>query len=137
MQPDPQTLSALAGVVLFAHVLVIGFNVFGLIAIPLGAWQNWAFVRWFWWRAAHLASLAIVAVQAVFGRACFLTLWQSALMRQAGETASDMPLVQTIVMRLIFWPLPSWVFVVLYVGVSAYSLLLWWLVPPRTAVKPA
>jgi hypothetical protein len=133
MPADLQLLSALADVVLLLHVLVIGFNVFGLIAIPLGAWRGWPFVRRFWWRLLHLASLAIVAAQAVFGQACFLTLWQGALLQQAGESASDAPLIQRTIMKLIFWPLPSWVFVVLYVAVCGYTLLLWRLVPPKPA----
>ncbi len=128
----PQTLSALANLVLAVHVLVILFNVFGLVAVPLGAWRGWRFVRVFWWRALHLASLALVALQAVFGQACFLTIWQSVLMRGAGETASDVPLIQRWVMHAIFWPLPGWVFVALYLAILAYTLALWRLVPPRS-----
>ena len=47
--------------------------------MPLGAWRRWTFVRGFWWRALHLASLVAVAAQALIGRACFLTLWQADL----------------------------------------------------------
>ncbi|MBU2721588.1 DUF2784 domain-containing protein, partial [Acidithiobacillus ferridurans] len=45
----------LAQVILVVHILIIAFNVFGLIAIPLGAWRGWRWVRIFWWRALHLA----------------------------------------------------------------------------------
>src|SRR5690242_15145164 len=89
--------SALAVAVLVFHLLVVLFNVFGMIAIPLGAWRGWAFVRVFWWRALHLAILALVAVQAVLGQACFLTLWQSDLQRWAGEGASDAPLIARVI----------------------------------------
>src|ERR1700737_4961947 len=54
--------------ILWFHVVVIAFNVFGLVAIPLGAWSGWKFVRVFWWRALHLGLLGIVALQAVLGR---------------------------------------------------------------------
>jgi hypothetical protein len=37
---------------------------------------------------------------------------------------------------LIYWPLPLWVFAVLYVAVCIYALLLWWLVPPRRQRTP-
>ncbi len=128
---DRQLISLLAGLVLTFHVGVILFNLFGLIAIPLGGWRGWAFVRVFWWRALHLVILALVAVQAVLQQACFLTLWQGALQRYAGEAASDMPLIERWVNRLVFWPLPLRFFAALYVAVCAYTLLLWWLVPPR------
>lgn len=119
-------MAALA--VLALHLLVIVFNLFGLVAVPLGAWRRWGFVRVLWWRALHLASLAVVALQAVFGRACFLTLWQHAIERGGGEAQ---PLIAGWINRLIFWPLPLWVFAAIYVAVWLYALALWWWVPPR------
>ena len=87
-------------------------------------------MRIFWWRALHLAVLAMVALQALLDRACFLTLWQSALQQGAGAVASPAPLIESWVNRLIFWPLPLWFFAALYVGVWIYTLVLWRLVPP-------
>jgi hypothetical protein len=69
----------LAVFVLAVHVTVILFNIFGLVAIPIGAWHHWSFVRAPVWRYLHILSLGLVAVQAALGRACFLTMWQDAL----------------------------------------------------------
>jgi hypothetical protein len=124
-------MAQLAGAVFWLHVAIVLFNVFGLVAVPLGAWRGWRFVRIFWWRALHLAALGIVALQAVLGRACFLTLMESGLLQRAGETGSDSPLIQRWVSELIYWPLPMAFFVVLYLAVCGYALALWWLVPPR------
>ena len=121
----------LAEAILAVHVLVIAFNVFGLVVIPLGAWRGWAWVRIYWWRLLHLVALAIVALQAVFGQACFLTIWQSALQQAAGEQGYREPLIQTWVNHLLFWNLPMAFFTALYVLVWIYVLLLWWLVPPK------
>ena len=118
----------LALAVLAVHVAVIAFNLFGLVAVPLGAWRGWRFVRVFWWRALHLALLAVVALQALFGRACFLTLWQAAL---EGNGAAPQPLVARWVEAIVFWPLPPWMFAALYLAVWIYALMLWRLVPPR------
>jgi len=128
---DTRLYSLLAQLVLALHVGIIVFNVVGLVVIPLGAWRGWRFVRIFWWRALHLAILAIVAVQALLARDCFLTLWQSASQERAGETALRAPLIARWVHDLLFWPLPLWFFAVLYVAVCLYTLLLWRLVPPR------
>jgi hypothetical protein len=119
--------NALAQAVLAAHLVVIAFNIFGLFAIPLGAWRGWAFVRVRWWRALHLLSFAVVAAQAALGRACFLTLWQDQL---TGARASQ-PLIMGFVNRLIYWPLPMWVFVAAYLLLFAYVLALWKIVPPK------
>ena len=117
----------MAELVLAVHLAVIAFNVFGLVAVPLGARAGWAFVRVRWWRILHLLSLAVVAVQAMLGRACFLTLWQGELEGARSET----PLIMRWVNSVIFWPLPMWAFTVAYVLVLAYALALYRWVPPR------
>jgi Protein of Unknown function (DUF2784) len=123
-------LRALASAVLYLHFAVVVFNVFWMVAIPIGAWRGWKFVRNFWWRAAHVAVLAVVALQTVVGALCFLTVWQNALIRAAGGRSEEMALIERIVTRAVFWPLPLWAFVVLYVAAFAYTVALWWLVPP-------
>ena len=122
----------LAEAILAAHLAIILFNLFGLIVVPLGAICGWRFVRVRWWRLLHLVSLGVVAAQAIFGRACFLTIWQAAL---AGAAGSPTPLIMGWVNRLISWPLPIWVFAALYILVFGYALALLWLVPPRATAS--
>jgi hypothetical protein len=86
-------------------------------------------VRVCWWRALHPALLAVPVLQALLGRACFLTLWQAMLEQEAGARASQEPLAR-LVKSVIFWPLPIWFFVALYVAIWIYALVLWWPVPP-------
>lgn len=118
----------LAALVLAVHVLVIGFNLFGLVAIPLGARRGWAFVHRPAWRLLHLASLFVTALQAALGQACFLTIWEESL--KAGD-ASPEPLIMRWVNSLIYWPLPAWVFAAIYLLILAYALILVRLVPLR------
>ena len=121
----------LAEAVLAAHLVVIAFNVFGLVAIPLGGWLGWRFVRARGWRWLHVASMAGVAGQALAGRACILTLLQD----QFSGAGATSPLIMTIVNKLIFWPLPMWAFTAIYVLMFGYVLLLLKLVP--VAQRPA
>jgi hypothetical protein len=118
--------STLGQAVLAAHLAVIAFNVAGLVVIPLGAALGWRWVKVRWWRLLHLASLALVALQAALGRACFLTLWQDDL---TGGGRAD-PLIMRWVNGLIYWPLPIWVFTAAYLLVFAYVLALWRWVRP-------
>jgi hypothetical protein len=111
--------------VLALHLVVIGFNVVGMVAIPLGGRLGWRWVRLRWLRLLHLASLAVTAVQALFGRACFLTLWQADLTGGREE-----PLIERVVNGLIYWPLPGWVFTAAYAAVFVYVLALWRFVSP-------
>ena len=117
----------LAHVVLAIHVAVIVFNVAGLVVIPLGALRGWSFVRSPTWRALHVFSWGVVALQAVAGRACFLTDWQHAL---GGGTNEAEPLIARWVNAAIYWPLPLWAFAVLYAAAFAWVIALLWIVPP-------
>lgn len=127
---SPALLIRLADAVLLFHLGIVLFVIFGLLAVPLGAWRGWRFVRVRWWRLLHLGILAVVAVQAVLDRACFLTLWQSDLLRAAGRPVSRAPLIARTIDRILFWPLPLWCFAALYVAVWIYAVILWRIVPP-------
>jgi Protein of Unknown function (DUF2784) len=127
---SPALAHALADLVLFVHAGVVAFNIFWMIAIPIGGWLGWRFVRAFWWRAAHVASLLVVAIQPLLGRYCFLTLWQDALDAAAGP-AVEPNWLERIANAAVFWPLPPWLFVYLYIAAFAWTALLWWLVPPQ------
>jgi hypothetical protein len=118
----------LADITLAAHVLVILFNVAGLIVIPLGAGLGWRVVRVAWLRLLHLAILAAVAAQAIAGRACILTIWQQKL---TGSHQAPQPLIMHWVDRLIYWNLPMAFFQVLYCAVFLYVIALTIFVPFR------
>jgi Protein of Unknown function (DUF2784) len=120
--------SAALGQAIFAlHLLVIAFNVLGLAAIPLGAALRWRWVQVRWWRALHVASWAVVALQAALGRACFLTAWQDEL---TGARAAS-PMIQRWVEQAVYWPLPIWAFAAIYLALFAGVIALWFAVPPR------
>ena len=116
----------LSQAILAVHLVVIVFNVAGLVVIPLGARLGWRWVRVRWWRVLHIASWAVVAVQAALGRACFLTLWQDEVTGPGREP----PLIMRVVNSLIYWPLPMWVFTAGYLALFGLVIALWWLVRP-------
>jgi hypothetical protein len=126
----PAQSAILAHAILFVHLGIIVFNVAGLVAIPLGAWAEWRFVRLRWLRVLHLMSWGVVALQAASGRACFLTIWQNALENRGAEAATTPPMIVSWVNSLVYWPLPLWVFTLIYLALTAYAVLLWWLVRP-------
>jgi len=113
--------------VLALHLAIIAFNVASCVLIPVGAWRRWRWVREFWFRLAHLLSLAVVALQALLGRACFLTIWQG----DVSGASHVQPLIAGWIDRLIYWPLPLWVFAVAYGVVFVYVIALWVFVRPR------
>ena len=110
----------IAEAVLGLHLVIITFNVAGLILIPVCAWLGWRIIR------LHLATMGVVAGQALGGRARFLTVWQNGL---AGGSQSAQPLIMHWVDGLIYWNLPMWAFAAMYSVVFLYVLALRVLVP--------
>jgi len=122
---------ALAQSILTIHALVALFVVFGMIAIPLGARLAWPFVHSIWWRSAHLGIVFLIALQKVLGQTCFLSVWEFDQLDRAGRAAEHMPAAQSLLTHVMHWDMPLWFFTALYLAVLSYTLLLWYVVPPR------
>jgi hypothetical protein len=118
----------LAELILAFHVLIIAFNLFGLVVVPLGAWRGWNFVHLPAWRLLHIASLGVTALQAALGRACFLTYWQA---MASDDSRIPEPIIMKWVNSMIFWPLPTWAFVLIYLFTFAFTVALLWIAPLR------
>jgi hypothetical protein len=121
-------VNGLADVVLVVHAAIVLFIVGGLAAIWLGALFDWRWVRGRVFRGAHLAAIGVVALLAVLGIACPLTVLEDALRHHPGATQG---FVQRWVGRLLYYELPAWVFTFAYVAFAALVALTWRLVPPR------
>ncbi|MFZ9184092.1 MAG: DUF2784 domain-containing protein [Hylemonella sp.] len=117
----------LADAILLLHFAIVLYITLGLPAIWLGAACGWQWVRRFWFRLTHLAAIVFVALEALYGVWCPLTVWEDAL---RGST-NELSFVARWVHRLMFYQLPEWVFTLAYVSFAAVVGLTWVLVPPR------
>lgn len=120
-------MSLLADAILVVHVLFVAFVVGGLGLIWIGAWRSWAVVRNLRFRLAHLAAIVFVAIEAIIGIACPLTVWEDAL-RGGG---SDVGFVARWLRRLLYYDFPPQVFVVAYVAFALVVLATFILIPPH------
>jgi hypothetical protein len=116
-----------ADALLLLHFAIVVFIVGGLILTWTGAALGWSWVRNPWFRYTHLAAIAFVALEAVIGMTCPLTVWEDAL-RGSGSSES---FVGRWVRILLYYRAPEWVFTVLYVAWTAATLATLRLVPPR------
>lgn len=115
---------------LLLHVLFVGFVVFGLALILVGKLRQWAWVRNAWFRAAHLAAIAVVVLQSWFGMICPLTTIEMALRRQAGDAAYSGTFVSHWLESILYYRAPPWVFAACYTVFGALVLMSWFWVPP-------
>ena len=124
--------SILSNLVLVIHFAFVAFIVGGLVAIWIGRWLRWEFIRNPYFRLAHLLAMAIVLLEAVVGIICPLTSWEDALRLRTGQAPSyKESFMQHWIGRILFYDLGDDVFTIIYAGVFALFLLTFWLVPPR------
>ena len=128
--------AALANIALILHVGYVLFVAGGLILIVAGGARDWKWVRNPWFRAAHLAAIGYVVLEAWLGIVCPLTTLELWLRELAGQTSFTGDFIAYWLRRLLFFDAPAWVFTACYSGFGALVLLSWFGVRPRPLFHP-
>jgi hypothetical protein len=126
-----------ADLVLITHVVFVGFVVVGLLLIVCGGFRRWSWIRNPWFRAAHLAGIGLVVVQAWLGVICPLTTLEMHLRERAGEATYGGTFIAHWLQRLLYYEAPPWVFVVVYTVFGLAVVGSWLGFPPRAFRRPA
>lgn len=121
----------LADLIVVVHLVYVAIVVGGMVAILLGLWRGWGWVRNFWIRIIHLLMIGIVAVQAILGVMCPLTVWEHQLRVAAGDRGQPGTFISRIVHSVLFFEFPDWVFTLGYILFGAAVLLAFFLAPPK------
>src|SRR6266478_2969023 len=85
MQAGAKTYSLLADLVLLVHFAFVAFVALGFLAIWVGYFCRWTFVRDLRFRVAHLLAIGLVLAEALTGVICPLTTWEKQLRVRAGQ----------------------------------------------------
>jgi hypothetical protein len=121
----------LADAVVAVHVAYVSYVLLGQLAIVVGAACKWRWVRNPWFRWSHVAAIVIVAVEALLGIVCPLTLWEDDLRRLAGQEVSGETFVGRWLHGLIFYDVPPWILETCYIAFALLVIGTLVLVPPR------
>ncbi len=123
----------LADAVVAIHVGYVSFVVLGQLAILVGWWRRWGWVRNLWFRMAHMTAILIVTVEALITFRCPLTTLENSLRELGGQKGEDVDFIGRLFRGIIFVDIPDthWVFKVLYFGFAVLVLATLILVPPR------
>ncbi len=116
-----------ADALLAVHFAIAAFIVGGLPLVWIGAAAGWSWIANPWFRYAHLAAIAFVALEALLGYACPLTVWED-LLRGGVRPES---FVGRWVYAALYYRAPEWVFTALYLAWTAATFVTLLLVPPR------
>ncbi len=121
----------LADVVLVLHFAIVVFIVGGLVLTWIGAGLGWGWVRNPVFRYLHLGAIVFVALEALLGYACPLTVWED-LLRGGVRTES---FIGRLVRRALYYDAPAWVFTALYVAWAIAAAVTLYLVPARRKAR--
>ncbi|PLW67949.1 DUF2784 domain-containing protein [Pseudohalioglobus lutimaris] len=125
----------LADAILIVHFFIVLFVVFGLVAIYLGYFLEWNWVRNRVFRILHLVSIGIVVVQSWVGVICPLTVWEMKLRAEAEAETYSGSLIQHWLQSLLYYSAPEWVFIVLYTGFGSLVVASWFVVRPKIRTR--
>ena len=123
--------SFLADSVVVIHGAYVAFVLFGLVAVLVGYWLRWKWVRNIWFRLIHLAMILIVVFEALMGIVCPLTTLEHYFRNQAGETARSGSFMGQVVHDLLFYEAPPWLFTSGYCVFAALVVFTFVHVPPK------
>lgn len=105
----------LADIVLIIHFLYVLFVVIGLFLIWVGIYMRWKWVKNFWFRIIHLASMVFVVIISIFGIPCPLTILERNLRLFGGKDFYVQSFVQHWVHKVLFYSAPDEVFTAIYI----------------------
>jgi len=128
---SPIYFQLVADAILLLHALIAAFIVIGLVLIYIGRVRHWYWIRNPWFRLLHLLAIAIVAVQSWFGLICPLTTIEMELRSLAGDSIYAGSFISHWLEKLLYYQLPSWVFVVAYTAFAVIVITSWIWVRPR------
>ncbi len=124
-----------ADLILFTHALFVAFVVLGLVAILLGKYSRWGWVRNGWFRVIHLLAIGIVITESWLGLTCPLTEWENRSRGATGGSAYSSSFTQHWLHEILFYDFAPWVFTVAYTVFGILVLIAWLLVPPGRTRK--
>ena len=120
----------LADLVVVVHGSYVAFIIIGQLAILYGLVRKRSWARNFYFRSLHLLAIAIVVLQSWMGTTCPLTDFENHLREQAGESGYPGDFIGYWVHELLFYELPTWVFVLGYSIFGALVLATFVFAPP-------
>ena len=133
---DSATLFLLAAdAILLLHLLVVIFNVFGLIFIFMGNFLNWHWIRNPWFRLVHLITISVVVLLSWLNSICPLTSIEMALRSKAGGTTYSGTFISHWLETILYYQAPSWVFALCYTLFGILVILSWFMIRPRRFSK--
>ena len=116
----------IADALLFVHFSLAAFITLGFFVIPLGYKFGWHWIKNRNVRLFHLFLIGFITAETIVGLTCPLTVLEN-MFRGVDYSRSFMSYWIT---QILYWDLPSEVFILLYTLCLGWVLILWKVCPP-------
>ena len=116
----------IADALLIVHFSLAAFISLGIFIIPIGYMLGWNWLKNRNLRFLHLSLVGVITVETIVGLTCPLTVLEN-MFRDVDYSKSFMA---HWIAQILYWDLPSQVFVILYCLCLGWVLILWKVFPP-------
>ena len=113
-------------IVLLFHFFIFLFIIFSFFLIPIGYYQKWEWVKNKYCRLIHLVLMGIIFIETILGFMCPLTILENFL-RNDIEINNK---ITQIIHQIMYWDLPTYQFIILYLLSLLYLIFLWFFIKP-------
>lgn len=120
----------LADVIAIIHLGYVVFVILGFILIVLGIIFKWKWIRNLWFRIAHLLAIVGVALEALMGINCPLTILEFRLRYASDLSDKKISFVGNIIDSILFYNAPMWLFTIIYSSFAVVAVITFIMAPP-------
>ena len=121
----------IADVLLLIHFGLAACITTGFFIIPLGYTLGWNWIKKRNLRLLHLFLMGVIATETIVGLTCPLTFLENMFR----DVDYSMSLMSYWVAEILYWDLPSQVFIFLYSMCLGWVLILWKICPPIEKIR--
>ena len=120
----------LADIIAVIHLGYVVFVLLGFILIIAGIVFKWMWIRNPWFRILHLTAIIAVAMEAILGLHCPLTVLEFGLRYPRGPFQERGSFIGSIVDSILFYDAPGWLFTAAYCGFAIVVFITFIMAPP-------
>jgi len=126
----------LADIIAIIHLGYVIFVIPGFVFIVAGIIFRWRWIRNPWFRIPHLAAIVAVAMEAILGLHCPLTVLEFSLRYPTGPFQERTSFIGRLIDSILFYDVPAWLFTAVYTGFAMLVAVTFIMAPPKRKGLP-
>ena len=121
----------LADIIAVIHLGYVIYVILGFILIVIGIIVKWKWIRNLFFRITHLLAIVGVAVEALLGLNCPLTILEFKLRYAPNLPEEKISFIGTITDSLLYYNAPRWLFTAIYTTFAIMVIITIIIAPPH------